>query len=242
MADQANQLEFLDHGGRIGRRIAKLDWSKHPLGAIATWDAALRGSLAIVLGSPLPTFLVWGPDLTLFFNDAYEPMLGQKAHSLGSPYPAVWNEVWDCLGPCIGRVLAGESLVFENHAVALGRPGYPEQAWFTFSYSPLRDDAGAVRGLICTCIERTAEALALAPPDNAGQCATRLPATAGANEQCIRQSSEAIARQVRHMTALVDIELARGSPSGRPAAPPAAPLISSAPAPIDLQRLALNDP
>jgi PAS domain S-box-containing protein len=159
---QANQAEFLDNGGRTGRRIRSLDWSKHPLGPIETWDATLRTSLGIVLSSSFPTFLVWGEDLTLFFNDPYEPMLGQKAHSLGSPYPAVWHEVWDSLGPYIRRVLAGESFFFENYETTLERHGYPEQAWFTFSYNPLRDAGGSVRGLICTCVEVTDKVRALA--------------------------------------------------------------------------------
>jgi len=152
---QQNGTRFLDNGGRIGRRIRSLDWSQHPLGPVETWDAVLRTSLGIVLSSSFPTFLAWGEDLTLFFNDPYEPMLGQKAHSLGSPYQAVWHEVWDTLGPYIRRVLAGESFFFENYETTLERNGFPEQAWFTFSYSPLRDDAGAVRGLICTCVEVT---------------------------------------------------------------------------------------
>jgi signal transduction histidine kinase len=216
---QANQAGFLDNGGRTGRRIRSLDWSKHPLGPIETWDATLRTSLGIVLSSSFPTFLVWGEDLTLFFNDPYEPMLGQKAHSLGSPYPAVWHEVWDSLGPYIRRVLAGESFFFENYETTLERHGCPEQAWFTFSYNPLRDDSGSVRGLICTCVEVTDKVRALArrkdeflamlahelhnplaPISNAAQ----LPTMAGSNEQRIRQSSEVITRQVRQMTALVD--------------------------------------
>ncbi|MGJ9416558.1 hypothetical protein ACHAC9_02145 [Massilia sp. CMS3.1] len=92
MNKQENPYGFLDNGGRLGRRIRNLDWSQHPLGPIDTRDATLRTSLDIVLFPSFPTFLLWGDDLTLFFNDPYEPMLGQKAHSLGSPYRAVWHQ------------------------------------------------------------------------------------------------------------------------------------------------------
>jgi len=159
---QQSRYGFLDNGGAIGRRIRSRDWSQHALGPVEDWDPALRTSLGIVLSSSFPTFLVWGEDLTLFFNDPYEPMLGQKPDSLGAPFPAVWHEVWDTLGPYVRRVLAGESFFFENYATTLERHGYPEQAWFTFSYSPLRDDLGAVRGLICTCVEVTDKVRALA--------------------------------------------------------------------------------
>lgn len=204
MKESQNPCGFLTNGGRISRRIGKLDWSHHPLGPIAGWDPALCTSLGIVLASPLPTFLIWGEDLTLFFNDAYEPMLGYKAHSLGSPFPAVWHEVWDALGPWVRRVLGGESSLFENYPATLERYGYLEQAWFTFSYSPLRDAQGGVRGVLCSCIDVTGQvALPPAPP--------------GANEARIRQSSETIRRQVCHMTALVDA-LLNDSPLA-PAAP-----------------------
>lgn len=157
-----NPYGFLEDGGRIGRRIGKLDWSRHPLGPVTGWDPALRASLGIVLGSPLPTFLIWGEHLTLFFNDAYGPMLGYKAHSLGSPFPAVGHEVWEALGPYVRRALKGESFFFENYAAALERYGYSEQAWFTFAYSPLCDDQGAVRGMVCTCLDVTDRVQALA--------------------------------------------------------------------------------
>ncbi|KQQ97320.1 PAS domain-containing protein [Massilia sp. Leaf139] len=162
MNEQDRQVGFLDNGGRIGREIRERDWSEHPLGPIAGWDALLRTSLGIVLGSSFPTFLAWGDDLTLFYNDPYESMLGRKTNCLGAPFPAVWHEVWDSLGPYVRRVLGGESFFFENYAVTLERNGYPEQAWFTFSYSPLRDERGVVRGLICTCVDVTDKVQALA--------------------------------------------------------------------------------
>ena len=39
----------------------------------------------------------------------------------------------------------------------VNRRGYDEQTWFTFSYSPVRDDDGVLRGMFCTCYETTDE-------------------------------------------------------------------------------------
>jgi PAS domain S-box-containing protein len=90
-------------------------------------------------------------------------MLGDKAHdALGTPLRQVWHEGWERIAPYAQRVLAGESFFFEDYATTVERHGYPEQAWFTFSYSPLRDDLGAVRGLMCTVFEVTDKVLALA--------------------------------------------------------------------------------
>ena len=163
MESSNKQHAFLDNGGAMGERIRRRDWSAHALGPIDGWPPALRTGLGIVLGSAFPTFLAWGKEPVLFFNDAYVPMLGKRAGAaLGAPYAAVWPEVWSELGPYVARVLGGESFFFEDYAVTLERHGYPEQAWFTFSFSPLRDETGAVRGLICTVAEMTEKVAALA--------------------------------------------------------------------------------
>lgn len=140
----------------MGERIRESDWTLHPMGPVDTWEASLRTGLGIMLSSSFPSFLAWGEDLSLFFNDAYVPMLGRKVDwALAVPYARVWHEVWDGLAPYLARVQAGESFFFENYETTLERHGYPEPAWFTFSYSPLRDEQGAVRGLICTVVEVT---------------------------------------------------------------------------------------
>ncbi|SFD23564.1 hypothetical protein [Massilia yuzhufengensis] len=63
-----------------------------------------------MLGSAFPASLAWGEELSLFFNDAYVPLLGNKAASaLGQPMQAVWKAAWESVGPYAQRVLAGES-------------------------------------------------------------------------------------------------------------------------------------
>jgi PAS domain S-box-containing protein len=154
---------FLANGGAAGAHTLARDWSTHPLGPVSGWPASLRMSLGMVLGSAFPAFIAWGEELFIFHNDAYTPMLGAKApNAIGAPLPQLWSEVWDTMAPLARRVLDGEALFFENFALTVERNGYPEQAWFTFSYSPLRDETGVVRGLTCTVIEVTDKVLALA--------------------------------------------------------------------------------
>ncbi|CAN7336462.1 hybrid sensor histidine kinase/response regulator [Massilia sp. LjRoot122] len=154
---------FLSNGGATGARIRAHDWSAHPLGPVATWPAPLRTTLGIVLGSSFPQFLAWGPDFTLFYNDAYLPLLGDKeARALGRPLAEVWAEAWESVGSYVQRAYDGESFMFENYAVMAERHGRREQAWFTFSYSPVRDEAGAVCGVLGTVIEVSDKVRALA--------------------------------------------------------------------------------
>jgi PAS domain S-box-containing protein len=154
-------LTFLTGGGQMAARIAERDWRATSLGPIEDWPAALRTALGLALTTRFPTLLCWGPDLITFHNDAYTPLLGDKA-ALGLPFRAVWPEMWDTVGPIAARAYAGEASHYEDMQVALARHGYPERGWFTFSCSPVRADADTVGGVLCTVVETTGKVRALA--------------------------------------------------------------------------------
>lgn len=64
------------------------DWSATPVGSPETWTSALRIAVGLVLASPESMYLVWGPELTFFHNDAYRPILGPRlANSIGRSLP-----------------------------------------------------------------------------------------------------------------------------------------------------------
>ena len=48
--------------------IARLDWSSTPLGAASAWPQSLRTAVDIVIHSPMPMLLLWGPQLTQIYN------------------------------------------------------------------------------------------------------------------------------------------------------------------------------
>lgn len=146
---------FLGGGGGMGARVRAYDWSTSPLGSIESWPQSLRTALSIMLSSAFPSYLVWGPRLISFYNDAYVPILGTKPDALGKPFREVWPEVWDEIGPITARAMAGEASFFEDYPLTLVRRGSPEQTWFTFSYSPIRDESGGVGGVLCTVHETT---------------------------------------------------------------------------------------
>jgi PAS domain S-box-containing protein len=103
-------------------------------------------------------WMAWGPGLTFFCNDAYRrDTLGRKyPWALGRPAREVWAEIWDDIGPRIDQVLtSAEATWDEGLLLFLERSGYPEETYHTFSYSPLRDDAGDVVGMLCVVSEDT---------------------------------------------------------------------------------------
>jgi PAS domain S-box-containing protein len=150
-----NTAEGSPNGGIMGECVRTHDWAATPLGPAETWPQSLRTALSIMLNSAFPTYLAWGPELTSFYNDAYIPIMGDKPNSLGRPFPEVWSEVWDTIGPITKRAMEGEASYFEDLPLTLMRRGYPEATWFSFSYSPIRDETGGIGGILCTVHETT---------------------------------------------------------------------------------------
>ena len=145
-------------GGELGRAMAERDWSATPLGPPEAWPAELRSVVRIVLTSRFSMWMAWGPDLTMFYNDAYRRDTLRTKHpwALGRPAREVWAEIWHDIGPRISSVLeTGESTWDEALLLFLERSGYPEESYHTFSYSPLADADGTVTGMLCVVSEDT---------------------------------------------------------------------------------------
>jgi two-component sensor histidine kinase len=68
----------------------------------------------------------------------------------------VWSEAWANIGPIAARAFAGDATYIEDFPLLINRLGEPEQAWFTFCYSPLRLSDGTVAGMMDTVVETTA--------------------------------------------------------------------------------------
>lgn len=139
----------------------RFDWATTSLGHYADWPQSLRTTFALMLDSPQAMCLSWGPDLTFLYNDAYAPFLGRKhPNALGRPMAEVWADVWDEIAPLVDRALAGEAVRFEELSLVLQRNGYDEETWWTFCYSPARDDAGTIVGMLNVATDATSGVLA----------------------------------------------------------------------------------
>ena len=142
----------------VGRDLVAVDWAATPLGPPGSWPQSLQTAVDILLSSRFSMWMAWGAQLTFFCNAAYRHYtLGRKyPWALGRPASEVWAEIWDDIGPRIDTVLAtGKATWDEALLLFLERSGYPEESYHTFSYSPLRDDAGAVVGMLCVVSEDT---------------------------------------------------------------------------------------
>jgi PAS domain S-box-containing protein len=131
------------------------------------WPQALRVAVGICLNSRFPMFVWWGPELVNIYNDAYVPVLGKRhPAALGVPAQKTWHEIWPVVGLQADAVMKrGEATWNERVLLVMERHGYTEDTWFTWSYSPIPDDAGGIGGVFCACTEETPHVLAEADRD-----------------------------------------------------------------------------
>src|SRR3954470_10922156 len=150
-------LSWLVGGGEMGERIRTLDWSKTSLGPIDQWPQSLKTSVSTSLGSAFPMVVLWGSELILIYNDEYRPILGAKhPAALGHPIARAWATIWDVIGPMFNNVMEkGEATRSRDMLLHVDRHGYPEEAYFSFSYSPIHAERGRIGGVFCPVIETT---------------------------------------------------------------------------------------
>jgi len=189
-------LEFLDGGGNVGALMRSHDWSGSPLGPVESWPQSLRAVVSLLLQSRFPMFVAWGKDLGFLYNDPYAEILGAKhPRALGSRFHDIWLEIWADISPLIEAALAGQATYREDLPLLMNRKGYDEQTWFTFSYSPVRDESGQVAGMFCACTETTQKVLALR-------------GLRELNETLERRVDEAVAERMRDQEKLAKAEAA----------------------------------
>jgi PAS domain S-box-containing protein len=154
---QLGNFNFLAGGGEMGERMRALDWSRTPLGAAEDWPQSLKTIVRVMLDSRYAMWMLWGPELTFFCNDAYLPTVGMKRDwVLGARSDKVWEEIWPDIGPRIQRVLEeGRATWDEGLPLFLERFGYAEETYHTFSYSPIYNDDSQVAGMLCVVTEVT---------------------------------------------------------------------------------------
>jgi PAS domain S-box-containing protein len=149
--------------GEMADLTRAFDWSSSPVGAIEEWPDTLLVTVNTLLETRHPMLLWWGGELTQFYNDAYRPSIrGDKhAKALGQAGRECWREIWDVIGPQIEAVMTrGESTWHQDQLLPIYRDGKLEDVYWTYSYSPVRDPDGTIRGTLVTCSEVTGRVLA----------------------------------------------------------------------------------
>ena len=132
-------------------RVRDFNWSQTSLGHYEQWPQCLKSTLDIILSAKQPMWLGWGPELIYIYNDACKQVLGADKHpwALGQPARLVWEEMWHICGPLADKVAIGESVYLANVYMPLRRTDYLEECYYSFSFTPIRDELCDVVGLFC---------------------------------------------------------------------------------------------
>ena len=145
----------------MGERIRKFDWAATPLGPPENWEQSLKTCVRIMLSSSQPIWIGWGPQLIKLYNDPYKSIVGGKhPGALGKPASVVWRDIWEDIAPMLDKVMnEDEGTYVENQLLIMERNSYPEETYYTFSYTPIPGDNGGTAGMICANTDDTSRIL-----------------------------------------------------------------------------------
>jgi hypothetical protein len=136
--------------GASSAPAASFDWHSTDLGDSSLWPHTLRLSVEIMLGSPFPMLLVWGPRRIVAFNGAYAALAGPlHPPAPGGNVPALTPSPLTVAAEGFARAAAGETLHLERQGLTLVRREGPERLDCDLHLTPLRDEHGAVQGVLC---------------------------------------------------------------------------------------------
>jgi PAS domain S-box-containing protein len=187
----SESLPFVTGGGDMGARIRDFDWSATPLGPLAQWPQSLKIAVRIMLTSRQPIWIGWGADLYYLYNDAYKSIIGGKhPWALGRPTRDVWREIWEKISPLLAQAMGGdEGTYVESQLLIMERSGYPEETYYTYSYSPIPAEDGNTGGIICANTDDTQRVIG-----ERQLSLLRELAAAGSEARTLREVYEASAR------------------------------------------------
>ena len=179
------KTDWLVGSGEMFERIRDKDWSDTVVGPRDQWPSPLRNALNLLLSNRYPMFVWWGPELINFYNDAYIPALGSRhPDALGRPASKIWFEIWEEIGRQCALVFQGESTWNERVLLILQRYGFDEETYFTFSYSPIRDENGSVAGVFSAVTEETERVLGERRLRTLRELAANTASASSAQEAC----------------------------------------------------------
>ncbi|HTL07497.1 MAG TPA: ATP-binding protein [Chitinophagaceae bacterium] len=151
IANPITSPEFLAGGGEMGERLRAFHWHNTSLGNPAQWPQSLKTCVRIMLSSQQPIWIGWGKELVKLYNDAYIDIVrGKHPVALGQPASVVWKDIWKDIEPLLTRAMQHDQGTYvESQLLIMERSGFPEETYYTFSYTPVLGDDGKPAGIIC---------------------------------------------------------------------------------------------
>ncbi|MET0320163.1 MAG: response regulator [Duganella sp.] len=141
------------------------DWSRTALGDSASWPPGLRLTVDIVLNSPLPMVLLWGPQQISVYNDAYAELIGLPSlRAPGGTVPPLQPSVWSWSPDVLEHARQGHSASYRGRSIDVWRDSAFTKKPLDLYYTPVRD-GDQVAGVLCAL--SPAQAVPSAPGERA---------------------------------------------------------------------------
>ncbi|KIW31005.1 uncharacterized protein PV07_02690 [Cladophialophora immunda] len=139
-----------------------IDWGATSLGPIQDWSVELRGMCNLIMASPHPSAMYWGPEHIAIYNEAYVLLAGQKHPTLmGARYRDAWSEIWEALREVFDNAFKNaQATMKDDDCLFIMRNGFLEETYFSWSIIPLIGADGGVVGLYNPAFEKTRRKIA----------------------------------------------------------------------------------
>ena len=143
----------------MGARMRAHDWSHTQLGPPQGWPQSLKSMVGACLNSPMLGAVLWGPDLLMFYNDAYAPSLADRhPAAMGRAVSDVWGGAWQQVAaPFLQVVRTGQGFEQRKVPIQMVRNGQAQTTWWDITATPIRGEDGSVVGLLNQGSEITAQ-------------------------------------------------------------------------------------
>lgn len=121
-----------------------------------SWSEPFKAAVRLALNTKAPVLIVGGVEMIQIYNEAFAAMIGSRhPGALGAVGKEFWHDQWDSVGPIVKKVWAtGDGVLLENHRLVLVRKGYPQEMFFTTSYTPITSSSG-MEGIYINITETT---------------------------------------------------------------------------------------
>lgn len=136
--------------GNMGSMVRSFDWSQTPVGPIKSWSKTLMAHVSMMLALPTAASIFWGEEQVQIYNDGFSMIMGPRhPEYLGSTLRECWPEAYSRVDPWMKRVTKNGEVVIVNRSLfSLTRYGFTEECYFSFSFSPLKNEEGKIGGLL----------------------------------------------------------------------------------------------
>ena len=160
MSNESSLSLLAEGGATLPGQAIERPWPVFPSVKPDNWPEGMQAIADLIVTSQFPMAIAWGPELRLFYNDAYASLLGDKhPGAMGQPFPLVRPELWPRLQPYVMQALSGQPAQFENALLEFYRNGRLERRYFSSSITPVRHD-GEIIGVYFVLSDCTSRVLA----------------------------------------------------------------------------------